>query len=105
MKRVANPAYCQVKDCHQKYTISCQIYNRGIPGDIIENETIAELGTDEVANVLSFLPLEKIMCLRRVNMPQGRKVSWPLEKLTYTFVGIQYKKCAVELIWAKAANI
>jgi hypothetical protein len=39
-----------------------------MPGEIIENETIVELGTDEVANVLSFLPLRKIMCLRRVNM-------------------------------------
>ena len=39
-----------------------------MPGEIIEIETIAELGTDEVAWILSFLPLEKIMCLRRVNM-------------------------------------
>jgi hypothetical protein len=66
MKRVANPAYCQVIDCTQKYTISCQIYNRDIPGEIIENETIVELGSDEVANILSFLPLEEIMPKRRV---------------------------------------
>ena len=39
-----------------------------MPGEIIENGTIVELGTDEVAWILSFLPLEKIMCLRRVNM-------------------------------------
>jgi hypothetical protein len=68
MKRVANPAYCQVKDCHQKYTISCQYFNRGTPGEIIENGTIVELGSDEVAWILSFLPLKRIMCLRRVNM-------------------------------------
>ncbi|KAL7453215.1 hypothetical protein ACHAWC_004884, partial [Mediolabrus comicus] len=61
MNRVANPAYCQVPDCHQKYTISCQIYNRGTPGEIIENGTIVELGSDEVANVLSFLTLKEIM--------------------------------------------
>ncbi len=67
MNRVANPAYCQVKDCHHKCTISCQIYNRGMPGEIIENGTLVELGTDEIAWILSFLPLEKIMCLRRVN--------------------------------------
>ncbi len=66
MNRVANPAYCQVRDCTQKYTISCQIYSRGIPGEIIENGTIVELGSDEVANILSFLPLKEIMPKRRV---------------------------------------
>jgi hypothetical protein len=35
---------------------------------MIENESAVELGTDEVANILSFLPLTVIMCLRRVNM-------------------------------------
>ena len=69
MKRISNPACCQVKDCPHKYAIiSCQYFKGGIPGEIIENDTITELGTDEVANVLSFLPLEVIMCLRRVNM-------------------------------------
>ena len=67
MNRVTKPAYCQVIDCHQKFTISCQYFNRGIPGEIIENETIAELGIDDVAWILSFLPLEKIIYLRRVN--------------------------------------
>ena len=68
MNRVTKPAYCQVIDCHQKFTISCQYFNRGIPGEIIENGTIVELGIDEVASILSFLPLRPIMCLRRVNM-------------------------------------
>jgi hypothetical protein len=69
MKRYVNPACCQVKDCPQKYEIvSCQYFNRGMPGEIIEIEKIAELGIDEIAWILSFLPLEKIMCLRRVNM-------------------------------------
>jgi hypothetical protein len=69
MKWLANPAFCQVTDCHQKYTIiSCQYFNRGIPGEIIEIEKIAELGTDEIAWILSFLPLQKNICLRRVNM-------------------------------------
>jgi hypothetical protein len=35
---------------------------------MIENESAVELGTDEVACILSFLPLTVIMCLRRVNM-------------------------------------
>jgi hypothetical protein len=39
-----------------------------MPGEIIENGTIVELGTDEVASVLSFLPLRTIMSLRCVNM-------------------------------------
>ena len=30
---------------------------------------------------------------------------WPLEKFTYVFVGIPYKKCAVERIWSNAAII
>ncbi len=68
MKWLANPAFCQVRDCSQKFITSCQYFNRGIPGEFIEIEKIAELGTDEVANILSFLPLEKIMYLRRVNM-------------------------------------
>ena len=69
MKRSANPASCQVKDCPQKYAIiSCQYFNRGMPGEIIDIETIVELGTDEVASILAFLPLEKIICLRGVNM-------------------------------------
>jgi hypothetical protein len=68
MKRVAYPVYCQVIGCHQKFTISCQYFNRGIPGEIIENGTIVELGIDEVASILSFLPLKKIMFLRCVNM-------------------------------------
>ena len=68
MNRVANPAYCQVTDCLDKYTTSCQIYNRSMPGEIIENGTLVELGIDEIAWILSFLRLEKIMCLRRVNM-------------------------------------
>ncbi len=69
MKRSVNPACCQVKDCPQKYAIiSCQYFNRGMPGEIIEIEKIVELGIDEVASILSFLPLQKIMCLRRVNM-------------------------------------
>ncbi len=70
LKRGANPECycCQVKDCPQQYTIvSCQYFNRGgIPGEIIENETIVELGTDEIACILSFLPLEIIMRSRRV---------------------------------------
>ncbi len=68
MNRVAYPAYCQILDCHQKFTISCQYFNRGIPGEIIENGTIVDLGIDEVASILSFLSLRTIMCLRRVNM-------------------------------------
>ena len=68
MKWLANPACCQVRDCPQQFITSCQYFNRGMPGEIIEIETIAELGTDEVAWILSFLPLEKIMCLRRVNI-------------------------------------
>jgi hypothetical protein len=72
MKKYVNPGCCQVRDCSQKYEIvSCQYFNRGMPGEIIEIEKIAELGTDEVAWILSFLPLEKIMCLRRVNMTWG----------------------------------
>jgi hypothetical protein len=35
---------------------------------VIVAEILLDLGTDEVANILSFLPLQKIMCLRRVNM-------------------------------------
>ncbi len=69
MNRVANPACCQVRDCHQKYAIiSCQYFNRGIAGEIIENGKIVELGSDDVASILSFLLLKEIMCLRRVNM-------------------------------------
>jgi hypothetical protein len=29
----------------------------------------------------------------------------PLAKHTYKFVGLQYKKCAVERIWRKASSI
>ena len=68
MNRITNPAYCQVSDCHQKYTISCQYFHRGIPGEIVKNDTIVELGSDEVAWILGFLPLQKIMCLRLVSM-------------------------------------
>ena len=69
MKRISNPACCQVKHCPHKYAIiSCQYFKGGIPGEIIENDTITELGTDEVANILNFLPVEAIMCQRRVNM-------------------------------------
>jgi hypothetical protein len=57
-----------VRDCSQKFITSCQYFNRGIPGEIIENESAVQLGIDEVAYILSFLPLRKIMCLRRVNL-------------------------------------
>ena len=86
MNRVAYPAYCQVIDCHQKFTISCQYFNRGIPGEIIENGTIVELGIDEVASILSFLPLRPIMCLRRVNMTwrdAAKKTVLPLATATW----------------------
>ncbi len=70
LKRDANPAFycCQVKDCPQKYRIvSCQYFHRGgIPGEVIENETVVELGTDQIACILSFLPLKEIMLKRRV---------------------------------------
>src|SRR6056300_1523308 len=64
----SNPDFCQVKDCSQQFITSCQYFNRGVPGEMIENESAVELGTDEVACILSFLPLTVIMCLRRVNM-------------------------------------
>ena len=86
MNRVTKPAYCQVIDCHQKFTISCQYFNRGIPGEIIENGTIVELGIDEVASILSFLPLRPIMCLRRVNMTwrdAAKKTVLPLATATW----------------------
>ncbi len=69
MNRITNPAFCQVMGCTQKYTISCQYFHRGIPGEIVKNDTIAaELGIDEVANILSFFLPKEIMCLRRVNL-------------------------------------
>ena len=66
MKRISNPACCQVIDCHQKYTISCQYFKGGIPGEIVENETIAELSDDDIPCILSFLTLKEIMPKRRV---------------------------------------
>jgi hypothetical protein len=59
MKR-ANPACCQVKDCPQKYTASCQYFNRGNPGKFIENEVVWSeqcpspadaLSTDDLATI------------------------------------------------------
>src|SRR6056300_657317 len=61
MRWLANPAYCQVRDCSQQFITSCQYFNRGMPGEIIENESAVELGTDEVTCILSFLPLTVIM--------------------------------------------
>ncbi len=71
MKRGSNPDFCQVEDCSQQFITSCQYFIRGVAGEFIENESAVELGIDEVAWILSFLPLEKIMCLRRVNMTWG----------------------------------
>jgi hypothetical protein len=65
MTRVANPAYCQVKDCPQR-PVSCQYFNRGSPGEIVVNETTVELSSDGNASVFSFLDLEEIMHLRCV---------------------------------------
>lgn len=65
MTRVANPAYCQVKDCPQR-PVSCQYFNRGSPGEIVVNETTVELSSDGKASVFSFLDLEEIMHLRCV---------------------------------------
>jgi hypothetical protein len=68
MKRAANPAYfccqCQVENCSQKFTTSCQYFNRGIPGEIIIS--VVELSKDVIPRILSFLPLKEIMPKRRV---------------------------------------
>ena len=105
MKRVANPAYCQIIDCHQKYTISCQIYSRGIPGEIIENETIVELGTDEVANILSFLSLEKIMCLRLVNMTWREAAKKTIVPLGGFYVNSMKKYRAMRVMTTEMPNL
>ena len=67
MKRGAQPHFCQVRDCSQKFITSCQYFNRGMPGEIVENESAVQLGTDEIAWLLSFLPLKEIMPKRLVN--------------------------------------
>ena len=76
MKR-ANPACCQVKDCPQKYTASCQYFNRGNPGKIIENEVVWSeqccniltpadtLSTDDLATIFGFLHIQDIMLRKR----------------------------------------
>src|SRR5210317_2212349 len=69
MKRAANPAYfccqCQVQNCTQKFTTSCQYFNRGIPGKIMNS--MVELSKDVIPRILSFLPLKEIMPKRRVS--------------------------------------
>ena len=88
MNRVTNPACCQIIDCYQKYTISCQYFNRGIPGEIVKNDTIVELGTDEVASILTFLPQHKIVYLRRINKTwreAAKKTIVPISNDNYYF--------------------
>jgi hypothetical protein len=53
-----------VENCTQPFTTSCQYFNRRIPGEIIIS--VVELSIDEVASILSFLPLKEIMPKRRV---------------------------------------
>ena len=69
MKRAANPAYfccqCQVENCTQKFTTSCQYFNRGIPGKIMNS--MVELSADDIPRILSFLDLKEIMQKRRVS--------------------------------------
>ncbi len=67
MKRAAHPDFCQVRDCCRQFITSCQYFNRGMAGEFTENESAVELGIDEVASILSFLPPTVIMCLRRVD--------------------------------------
>jgi hypothetical protein len=70
MKWGANPACCQVKDCPHKYTASCQYFNHGNPGKVIENEVaiIDKVCTDSdvLADVFAYLVPKEIMSLRRV---------------------------------------
>jgi hypothetical protein len=68
MKRGSIPDFCQVRDCSLKFITSCQYFNRRRLEETIENESAVELGIDEVACILSFLPLTVIVCLRCVNM-------------------------------------
>ena len=69
MKRGANPTYfccqCQVTNCSQNFTTSCQYFNRGVPGEIIIS--VVELSKDVIPSILSFLPLKEIMPKRRVS--------------------------------------
>ncbi len=105
MKWLANPACCQVRDCSRKFITSCQYFNRGIPGEIIEIETIAQLSIDEVANVLSFLPLEKIMCLRRVNKTWREAAKKTIVPLTPFRVNNPQKYNAMEIMTRSLPNL
>ena len=58
MKRRSNSnlACCQVEDCQNKYTTMCQYYNRGSPGELIENEVV---GMDRDKN--RYLPMHCLL--------------------------------------------
>jgi hypothetical protein len=53
-----------VENCSQKFTTSCQYFNRGVPGEIIIS--VVELSKDVIPSILSFLPMNEIMLKRRV---------------------------------------
>jgi hypothetical protein len=84
MKRAANPAYfccqCQVENCTQKFTTSCQYFNRGVPGEIIIS--VVELSKDVIPRILSFLPLKEIMPKRRVCKKWNEVVKMTIVPLT-----------------------
>jgi hypothetical protein len=71
-----------------------------MPGEIIEIEKIAQLGTDEIAWILSFLPLEKIMYLRRVNMT-WRDAAKKTTVLPTDFVVVDMKKYNAMMVMAR----
>src|SRR6056300_208788 len=64
MKRGANPGFCQVRDCSQQFITSCQYFNRGVPGEMIENEVaiIDKVCTDSdvLTDVFAYLVPKEI---------------------------------------------